>query len=96
MAHFQFTELEWLGIVEKTDTAEGFRFTELGEELLRTSTHPLEFAEAVRRVGYNKVRSSKLPGEGAAPCGSTDAGVRFRHNQIGGIDIRPHIGEIGL
>ena len=61
VAHFQFTELEWLGIVERTHTAEGFRFTELGEELLRTYSHPLEFAEAVRRVGYNKVRSSNLP-----------------------------------
>ena len=60
VAHFQFTELEWLGIVERTDTAEGFQFTELGEELLRTSTHPLEFAEAVRRVGYDKVHSSNL------------------------------------
>ena len=60
-AHFQFTQLECIGIVERADTAAGYRFTELGEELLRTHTHPLEFAEAVRRVGYDKMHSSSLP-----------------------------------
>ncbi len=46
--HFQFTELESHGIVERTDTAAGFQFTELGEELLCNCTHPDYFAEAVR------------------------------------------------
>ena len=61
MAHFEFTQLEWPGIVERTDTAAGFRLTKLGEELLRTYTHPYDFAEAVRRVGYDKVHSSGAP-----------------------------------
>ncbi len=65
MAHFQFAQLEWPGIVERTDTAEGFRFTELGQELLGTCTNVYEFAEAVRRVGYNKVHSSDPPGGSA-------------------------------
>ena len=63
VAHFKFAELEWLGIVERADTTKGFRFTKLGKELLRTYTHPLEFAEAIRCVGYNKVHSSKPPSE---------------------------------
>ena len=50
VAHFKFAELEWLGIVERTHTAAGFRFTKLGKKLLRTYAHPLEFAEAIRRV----------------------------------------------
>ena len=55
MAHFEFTQLEWPGIVERTDT-------ELGEQLLRTYTNVYEFVEAVRRVGYNKAHSLDPPG----------------------------------
>ena len=62
MVHFEFAQLEWRGIVGRTDAAEGFRFTELGEELLRTCTNVYEFAEVVRRVGYNKAHSSGVSG----------------------------------
>ena len=60
--HFRFSELEWAGLVEKADTAEGFRFTELGKELLRNFPHPQEFGEAVKSWGNYLLRDLKSSG----------------------------------
>ena len=61
--HFRFSELEWVGLVEKADTAEGFRFTELGKVILRACTHPQDFGEAVKHLGNHLLREENLPGE---------------------------------
>jgi hypothetical protein len=56
---FRMDDMEWLGLMEKTDVEPGYRVTEFGNDFLCSHPHPRILCEALERLdAFAKKRAS--------------------------------------